>query len=143
MTQERIAFITSPNADTASFAQQANLKPRRLRRLPNELSPEYQIRSVLLEYIGSRAPKEKGKENPEPYFCIITEDHNSLLNAARKILNEAPVSTETIKNFFGVLTLVKLNSTAHSVKTDETTGIRVAELMKGETPNPIHPTPAS
>ncbi len=147
MVQERIAFMKNPRtAEASSFARQANLEPRRLSRLPNDLSPEYQIRSVLLQYLTNHNDAKLGKEQaPEPFYCIVADKPDELLNAAKKVLNgsESTKSRENIQAFFRALTIVKLNSTTHSDKTDETTGIRVAELIKGELPQPVHPTPNS
>lgn len=87
--------------------------------------------------------KEKQSASDDPWMCVVgftADPLKKMFEAVSKmIINNDPVLEDLDgKN----ITILQLNAPATSTFTDRRTGLKFAAIKKGETPNPMHPTPA-
>jgi len=135
---ERLIFVGQTRGDPAHFLQSANLNN------PSPLPDETPKNQLLFLADRHRLSLNENGEESKPPILVIEDRTEQMLQTANAMLKDPDkTSRQAIENLSGALILVKLETKTHSVSVDKETGIRVANIAKGQYAFPVHPTPNS
>lgn len=142
MTPERVVFIGTTKQNPEPFMQGSGFKSAIDISQPD---PEGKLFSLFVEYIAREDFENQNSEDKssrlKPSTLLIEDNAQELLDAAKTF----PFGVKGGKSteFFQTLTIFRLGADTHSDIIDKDTGIRVVNIVKGESAFPMHPTPNS